>query len=234
MSSIGCDFPKAAPLSRRGNRCLLFLVGLVWVVAVIGFSRAKAQDFSDPADILRYKQQNAQRAEIAGTIRETTTNKPGWYGVFIALGEGKQVHVIIAPSTKFYKDGDSINADAAYPQIKAGQKIRALHNPQTDEAVRNIIITDLMFVNPPPEVDGVIGATASGKRAGTSVLVIALDKGGEVHLVIDAKTVFWSSDNKPLDPTAAHSRLAAGQKVRMMPRTSGDGASVSDVMFVDR
>lgn len=211
----------------------------VWIFVAVSAPILRGQDFSDPADIMKYlhprQQQPGQKSalpEIDGKIQNCTTAKPGWYGVTLDLDNGKQIHVIVAPSTKFYKDYKPIDANAAYPQLRQGEKIRALHNPETDEALRTIVITDLMFQTPPAEVDGTIRSASSGK-AGSYSLALKLDKGGEVQMAIDPQTKFYK-DNKPMETSAAYPRLIAGQKVRILPRSADANAPVSDLMFVDR
>lgn len=211
---------------------------LYWFIIAFAASALRGQDFSDPADIMKYRQQQqpGQKStlpEIDGSIQNCTTAKPGWYGVTLDLGNGKQIHVIVAPSTKFYKDDKPIEASAAYPQLRQGQKIRALHNPGTDEAVRAIIITDLMFETPPAEIDGVIGTASSAKAAGTFLLALTLDKGGEIQMTVDPQTKFYK-DDKPMESAAAYRLLTAGQKVRILPKSAAVNAPISDLMFVDR
>ena len=215
------------------------LAFLVWFLVGCAAPILKGQDFSDPADILKYfqsrQQQPGQKStlpEIDGSIQNCTTAKPGWYGVALDLENGKQIHVIVAPSTKFYKDDKPIDANAAYPQLRQGQKIRALHNPGTDEAVRAIIITDLMFVTPPAEIDGTIRSAASAK-AGSFSLTLTLDKGGEIQMTVDPQTKFYQ-DYKPMESAVAYPLLTAGRKVRILPKSKDAAAAISDLMFVDR
>jgi len=206
-----------------------------WILGALAAPVLRGQDFSDPADIIKYFHSPAQKSalpEIDGKIQNCTTAKPGWYGVTLDLENGKQIHVIVAPSTKFYKDNKPIDANAAYPQLRQGQKIRALHNPATDEALRNIIITDLMFEAPPVEIDGTI-RSASSAKAGFYSLALTLEKGGEIQMVIDLQTKFYK-DYKPMESAAAYPRLVAGQKVRVLPKSTAANAPISDLMFVDR
>ena len=210
-----------------------------WLLVALAAPLLRGQDFSDPADIMKYfhsrQQQPGQKStlpEIDGSIQNCTTAKPGWYGVTLDLENGKQIHVIVAPSTKFYKDDKPIDANAAYPQLRQGQKIRALHNPGTDEAVRAIIITDLMFVTPPAEIDGTIRSAASAK-AGSFSLTLTLDKGGEIQMTVDPQTKFYQ-DYKPMESAVAYPLLTAGRKVRILPKSRDAAAAISDLMFVDR
>lgn len=210
---------------------------LFWFLVVLAVPILRGQDFSDPADIMKYRQQQqaGQKSalpEIDGSIQACTTAKPGWYGVTLDLGNGKQIHVIVAPSTKFYKDDKPIDANAAYPQLHQGQKIRTLHNPATDEAVRAIIITDLMFETPPPEIAGII-RSASSAKAGSFSLALTLDKGGEIQMTVDPQTKFYKN-YKPMESAAAYPLLTAGQKVRILPKSVAANAPISDLMFVDR
>jgi hypothetical protein len=209
------------------------------LLVAMAASVSMGQDFSDPADIIKYfhsrQQSPGQKStlpEIDGKIQNCTTAKPGWYGVTLDLENGKQLHVIVAPSTKFYKDYKPLDSNAAYPQLHQGQKIRALHNPETDEALRNIIITDLMFETPPPEIDGTI-RSVSNTKAGSYSLALALEKGGQVQMVVDPQTKFYV-DYKPMEAAAAYARLIAGQKVRILQKSTAADSPIADLMFVDR
>ena len=210
-----------------------------WILAALAAPVLRGQDFGDPSDIIKYfhsrQQSPGQKStlpEIAGRIQNCTTAKPGWYGVTLDLENGKQIHVVVAPSTKFYKDYKPIDANAAYPQLRQWQRIRALHNPSTDETLRSIIITDLMFETPPAEVAGTI-RSASSLKAGSYSLALTLDKGGEIKMVVDPQTKFYK-DNKPMESAAAYPRLIAGQKVRILPKSTAANPPISDLMFVDR
>ena len=226
-------FPVGSP--RRAALALLFY----WTFLALAGPAVRSQDFSDPSDIIKYSHsrqpspgRKSALPEIDGRIQNCTTAKPGWYGVTLDLENGKQIHVIVAPSTKFYQDDHPIEANAAYPQLHQGEKIRALHNPETDEAVRTIIITDLMFETPPAEIDGTI-RLASGVKGGAYSLSLTLEKGGEIQTIVDSQTKFWR-ENKPMESAAAYPQLIAGQKVRILPKSTIAGSPVSDLMFVDR
>lgn len=210
---------------------------LLAAIAVLGVRQAASQDFSDPGDMLLYQhQQRADHSalpEVDATIESTTSAKPGWYGVNVKLDNGKEIRVIVVPATRFWKDYAPIAAASAYPMLAQGCKIRALHDPQQDLALRNIIITDLMFESPPVEFSGTI-KTAAQPRPGAYDLTVALDKGEEHHLSVDQKTKFWK-DNQPMDQALALPKLAAGQKIRALETAAPAGQHhTSDLMFVDR
>jgi len=224
-------------MNAPGRPILTFL--LSWILIALAAPILSGQDFADPSDIINYFHsrqlppgQKPALPEIDGKIQNCTTAKPGWYGVTLDLENGKQIHVIVAPSTKFYKDYKPIDANAAYPQLHQGQKIRALHKPETDEALRSIIITDLMFETPPPEITATI-RSASSSKAGSYALALTSDKGGEIQMLVDPQTKFYK-DYKPMESVAAYPRLIAGQKVRILPKSTAANSSISDLMFVDR
>jgi hypothetical protein len=207
------------------------------LVSCLAASETVAQDFSDPADILRYRQKqkagDAGLPEIAGAIETATTAKPGWYALGLKLDNGKEIKVVVVPATKFYKDYAPIDSAAAYPQLVQGCKIRALHDPEQDLLLRNIIVKDLMFESPPVEYAGAIKTSASSKP-GVYDLTVNLKGGGERHLNLDPKTKYWK-DNKPIDPTTAYPQIAAGQKIRALEKPAPNNQRcISDVMFVDK
>jgi hypothetical protein len=211
----------------------------IWILAILAglsVSNGIAQDFSDPADILTYKhKQQANHAaspEIDGTILATSSAKPGWYGVDLKLDNGKQIRVIVVPATRFFKDYISIASPAAYPQLVQGCKIRALHDPDQDLLLRNIILTDLMFSSPPVEFAGTIKAAASA-QPGVYDLTVTLDKGGEHHFNVDQQTKFWKKD-QPFDQAKAYAQLTSGQKIRALETAAPAGQHhTSDLMLVD-
>jgi hypothetical protein len=49
---------------------------------------------------------------------------------------------------------------------------------------------------------------------------------------VDQQTKFYK-DDKPMESAAAYLRLKAGQKVRILPKSTGNPL-ISDLMFVDR
>lgn len=210
---------------------------IVSILACFAAHEVLAQDFADPDTmIFRQKQQKKDHSslpEVDGTIESVSTNKPGWYGVALKLGNGNSLRVVVVPATKFFKDYAPIDAQAAYPQLINGCKIRTLHDPEQDQLLRNIIVTDLMFETPPVEIAGTI-KIAVNPKPGVYDLTVDLGKGGEHQLEIDPKTKFWKND-KPFDSTAAYPKLAAGQKIRALEKPAPGGQrQTSDLMFVDR
>jgi len=206
------------------------------MVACLVAQAVLAQDFADP-DTMIFRQKRkvapAARPEVDGTIESTSTAKPGWYSIVLKLDNGKSLRVVVAPATKFYKDYAPIDSPAAYPQLVNGCKIRMLHDPQQDEALRNIIITDLMFETPPVEYAGTIKIAAT-TATGVYDLTVNLEKGAERHLSVDPKTKFWK-DNKPLEAAAAYPQLVAGARIRALEKPApGVQHWTSDLMFVDR
>jgi len=224
----------------RGNRgCKPGTYGAaaVALLACMISTEARATDFTDPGDMITYM--HRQRAshstlpEIDGTIVGVTSAKPAWYGLSLKLDNGKLLRVVVAPATKFYKDYSPIAPAAAYPLLVNGCKVRALHDPDKDESLRNIIVADLMFESPPVESAGTIKLAASS-APGVYDLTVTLDNSAEHHFSIDQKTKFWR-DYKPVDLPAAYPQLAPGQKIRAMEkRLPGDKFYTSDVMFVDK
>ena len=184
-----------------------------WLLALfVGLTthEGSAQDFSDPADVLTYqhKQQANHTAlpEVDATIESASTVKPGWYALNLKLDNGKALKVIVVPATKFYKDYAPMGSATAYPLLVQGCKIRALHDPDQDLLLRNIIFTDL---------------------------ILMLDKGGEHHLNVDEKTKFWKND-QPLEQKQVYPRLKVGEKVRALETAAPSGLHhVSDLMLVD-
>lgn len=213
-----------------------FAAIILQIFACLAGHEALATDFADPGDTMIYLQKqkagHSSYPEIDGTIESTSTAKPGWYGVVLKLDNGKSIRVIVVPATKFYKDYAPVSSPDAYHLLVKGCKIRALHNPDQDEVLRNIIVTDLMFTTPPVELAGTIkGETSAG--AGAYDLTVDLADGSERHLNVDQKTKFWKN-YKPLDPFAAYPQLTAGQKFRAMDTAApGNQRHISDLMFVD-
>ena len=199
---------------------------------------AGASDLSDPADLLSHlhkqKAGDAGLPEIAGAIKSATTAKPGWYALALKLDNGKELKVVVVPATRFYKDYTPIDSPAAYPQLVKGCRIRALHDPEQDLALRNIIVKDLMFESPPVEYAGTIKTSASSKP-GLYDLTVNLKGGEERHLSLDPKTKFWKDDNTAIADAVAYRQLKVGQKIRALEKPApGDQRIVSDVMFVDK
>jgi hypothetical protein len=208
---------------------------IVLIVACLSAHEVLAGDFADPDTMIFQQKRKADHAslpEVDGTIESTSTAKPGWYGVVLKLDNGNVLRVVVAPATKFFKDYTPIDAPAAYPQLVHGCKIRALHDPEKDELLRNIIITDLMFESPPVEFAGTIKVTAS-TAPGVYDLTVHLANGVEHHFLIDQKTKFWK-DDKPFDSAAAYRQLAAGQKIRALEKLAPGGQHrTPDLMLVD-
>jgi hypothetical protein len=197
----------------------------------------QAQDFSDPGDLLMEAAKRAAAAknppEIDGTIKSLTTAKVGWYGLDLQTEDGRRIHVMVVPKTKFYADYKEIKPAAAYPQIKEGQRLRLLHDPSTDDALHQIIAMALMFVPPPIETDGTIKTATPAKPDGFDV-VLEIDKGGKRRATIGAKTKFYK-DYKPIDPKAALPQLVPGQKVRALSEPPAkEPLAITDLMFVDQ
>jgi len=209
---------------------------LLALFACLMARETSASDFADPADTMTYlhrqKAGDAGLPEIAGSMESASTAKPGWYSLVLKLDNGKEVRVVVVPATKFYKDYAPIESAAAYPQLLKGCKIRALHDPEQDLALRNIIIKDLMFESPPVEFAGTIKKAAPA-TPGVYDLTLDLKDGGERHLNLDQKTKYWK-DDKPLD-ASAYPQLTTGQKIRALEKPApGNQRCISDVMFVDR
>ena len=114
-------------------------------VGMAGALHLRAQDFSDPADILRYQAQS-KPIEGDGTIRGATTNKPGWYLVTMDGLDGKGFNVLLTPATKYWEHDQPLDAEKAYTKIAQGQKVRFLHKPAFDAALHRTWACDLMFV----------------------------------------------------------------------------------------
>jgi hypothetical protein len=167
---------------------------------------AWAQDFSDPADILTFRQkQKANHAtlpEVAAAIESTSSAKPGWYALHLKLDNGNALNMIVVPVTRFFQDYAPIAAADAHPLLVKGARIRALHDLEQDLLLRNIIVTDLMFSSPPVELTGVIQA-ATSERPGVYDLTAILDHGETHHLYLDEKTKFWKA-YKPLESAQAY------------------------------
>jgi len=171
--------------------------------------------------------------ELDGSIELITTAKPGWYSVVLNVENGKPLKMLVVPATKFFKDYMPLPAAAAYPLLVKGCKIRVLHDPDKDEALHNIIITDLMFETPPVEFSGTI-KVATSTVSGVYDLTVNLKDGGEHHLNLDQKTKYWR-DNKPIDLSTAYPQLVPGQMIRALEKPApGARHWTSDVMFVDR
>lgn len=208
---------------------------IVLIFACFSAQEVLAGDFADPDTMIFQQKRRADHSslpEVDGTIESTSTAKPGWYGVVLKLENGNMLRVVVVPATKFFKDYAPIDPAAAYPQLVNGCKIRALHDPENDQLLRNIIITDLMFESPPVEFAGTIKIAASA-APGVYDLTVDLANGVEHHLSIDQKTKFWK-DDKPLDSSAAYRQLAAGQKIRALEKPAPGGQHrTSDLMVVD-
>jgi len=135
-------------------------------VCTAGALHLRAQDFSDPADILRYQAQS-KPIEADGTIRGATTNKPGWYLVTMDGLDGKGFNVLLTPATKYWEHDQPLDAAKAYAKIVQGQKVRFLHKPAFDNALRRTWACDLMFVEQfKAAAGGNAGTAASGAPAG--------------------------------------------------------------------
>jgi hypothetical protein len=215
------------------NRLAAFAVS---IFACFAAHEVLAQDFADPDTMIfrpKQKTDHSSLPEVAGTIESISTEKPGWYGVVLKLENGNKLRVVVVPATKFFKDYAPIDPPTAYPQLVNGCKIRTLHDPENDQLLRNIIVTDLMFETPPVEFAGVI-KIATTSTPDVYDLTVKLEKDAEHHLHLDPKTKFWKND-KPLEASAAYPQLLRGQKIRALEKPAPGGAfRTSDLMFVDR
>ena len=210
--------------------------GLLALFAGLAAHQAFAQDFSDPADVLTYQHKqkagHASLPEIDATIESTSTAKPGWYALNLKLDNGKALKVIVVPATRFYRDYAPLDSAAAYPLLVQGCKIRALHDPDQDLVLHNIVVTDLMFSSPPVEWAGTLKGVVS-LQPGVYDLTVTLNKGGEHHLNVDGLTKFWKN-NQPLEQKQAYPQLNVGAKVRALETAAPGGLHrVSDLMLVD-
>jgi hypothetical protein len=196
--------------------------------------RASATDFADPADILSYQQsQKASHAglpELAGSIASISSAKPAWYAISLALADGRKLNIIVAPATKFFKDYTPLDSPSACRLLVQGCKIRALHNPENDQLLGNIVITDLMFETPPVEFAATIKSAAS-PHPGVYDLAVKVEKGEERRFNLDEKTKYYQN-YQPIDPAKAYPQLIAGKKVRAIEKVGPGGQRrISDLMF---
>ena len=194
-------------------------------------------DFADPGDTMIYLQKqkasHSSYPELDGTIDSTSTAKPGWYAITLNLDNGKSLKVMVVPATRFYKDYTPLASHDAYSLLIKGCKIRVLHDPDKDQLLRNIIITDLMFPSPPVECAGTIKNSLS-TVPGVYDLTVDLKDGSERHLYLDPKTKFWKN-NEQIDLSTAYPQLVAGHKFRAMEVPTPNGQQwTSDLMFVDQ
>ncbi len=132
---------------------------LPWFLRVVSIMLAclpalRAQDVPRPEEIKRYEELT-KSVELNGTIRSAATAKPGWYHLVMEGENGKPFVVLLTPDTKFYEHYQAMEADKAYARTVVGQKVRLIHRPAFDEALRGLWASDVMFVkdwneHPPP------------------------------------------------------------------------------------
>jgi len=228
--------------SGSGRNCATALI-LLLLVCLTARDVLAATDFADPGDTMLFLHNRNRTSkpntghstlpELDGTIEAISTAKPGWYCIALKLDSEKPLKVFVVPATKFFKDYAPLPSAEGYPLLVKGCKIRALHDPEKDEALRNITLTDLMFETPPVEFAGTIKVSAS-TVPGVYDLTVNLKDGGERHLNLDPKTKYWK-DNKPIDLAAAYPQLVPGQMIRALEKPAPGGRRwTSDLMFVDR
>lgn len=126
-------------------RLLLFL-------SLLALLPLSAQDFSDPADIIKQQYENAHsgnspdNVEVAGQIESVHLGQPGWGTIMMKVANGREVNLVFYPRTNYYLDYKPLDFKLVQRHLVAGEYIRMQHNPDLDLSFRHIMIVNLMFV----------------------------------------------------------------------------------------